>query len=466
MTIARHANRRLRRAWVAVLSGLLLPWLALGGSIVWHGDRSRMDARMEGEPLRQVLETLAESTGWRIFVEPDATRTVKAQFTDLTAPAALRHLLGDLNYALVPDPDSSARLYVFQTSAASATQRIRPPEKPRSSSRIGNELIVTLDADARESIDELAARLGAKVIGRADDLRTYRLEFEDAAAADRARALLDGDEGVRSIDSNHRVQPPPDLDPLPFSQLPPIGLTPRIVADGDQIVVALLDTPIAADHPTLKDFLLPTLSLTGQSEVDSGQLTHATAMAETMLRALASLPQDESGTPVRILPIDIYGPGGTTTTFDVARGLLAAAGAGPAFINLSLGTDTDTPFLRRVIQDIAGQGTIIIAAAGNEPVATPVFPAAYPEVLAVTAADRRGQLAPYANFGEFVDVMGPGTALIEFENRPYFGTGTSYATAYITGVAAGLTATPHATPHDALLFIREHFPLPPISSAP
>jgi hypothetical protein len=457
MIAVNRPNRPVSQGLMVFCGWLLLPVLLVAGSVVWHPDRSRMDARVENQPLHQVLESLAGSSGWRVYVEPDTDHLVTARFEDLPVPAALRHLLGDLNYALVPAPDNSARLYVYHTTAASATQRIAADPPPSSPSRIANELIVTLHPDAAESIDDIAHRLGAKVTGRAEDLRTYRLEFEDEAAANRARAELERDDAVESIDSNYRVQRPPDMDPLPPTLIPPLSLTPRITTDADQVVIALLDTPIFAEHPSLKEFLLPTISLAGTPDADSSQLTHATAMAETILRALESLPQDGTGTPVRILPIDIYGAAGTTTTFDVARGLLAAVEAGPAFINLSLGTDTDSPFLYRLIQDISRQGTGIIAAAGNEPVATPVYPAAYPEVLAVTAADRRGQIAPYANFGAFVEVIAPGTAIIEFDNRPYFGTGTSYATAYITGIAAGLTTTPQATPADALSFIRERF---------
>jgi hypothetical protein len=462
MTAVTRPTRFIFSRLMTLSLGLLFPALLVAGSVVWHPDRSRMDAHIEEEPLHQVLESLAKSSGWRIYIEPDTGHTVSTHFENLTAPAALQHLLGDLSYALVPDPKHSARLYIFQTTLAGATQRIAATSPRPLSSRIANELLVTLDPEARESIEDLALRLGAKITGRADELRTYRLEFDDEAAANQARAELDGNDQVQAIDSNYRVPPPPDIDPLPPTQIPPLTLTPRITTDTDQIVIALLDTSIFAEHPTLRGFLLPTVSLAGTPDADASQLTHATAMAETILRALATLSHDEAGTRVRILPIDIYGASGTTTTFDVARGLLAAVEAGPAFINLSLGTDTDSPFLHRLIQDIARQGTAIIAAAGNEPVATPVYPAAYPDVLAVTASDRRGQIASYANFGPFVDVIAPGTALIEFDNRPYFGTGTSYATAYITGVAAGLAATPYyATPADALSFIREKFAIAP-----
>ena len=57
--------------------------------------------------------------------------------------------------------------------------------------------------------------------------------------------------------------------------------------------------------------------------------------------------------------------------------------------------------------------------------------------MAVTAGDRERNLAPYANFGDFVDVMGPGGSIINYGGQTHFVGGTSVATAYITGLALG-----------------------------
>src|SRR5262249_28931989 len=84
------------------------------------------------------------------------------------------------------------------------------------------------------------------------------------------------------------------------------------------------------------------------------------------------------------------------------------------------------------------KGIVFFGAAGNEPVTTPTFPAAYPEVVAVTAGDRNGQIADYANRGSFVDIMAPGTSVVPFDGQAYSVVGTSSATAYASGIAAGL----------------------------
>jgi len=141
---------------------------------------------------------------------------------------------------------------------------------------------------------------------------------------------------------------------------------------------------------------------------------------------------------VRILPVDVYGNSPSTSTFDVAMGIYKAVNNGAQIINLSLGSDGSSPFLAQMIQSSHDQGVLFFAAAGNEPVATPTYPAAYPEVIAVTAGTRQGVIAPYANYGSFVDVIAPGQAIVNFNGQSWLVTGTSASTAYASGAAAAL----------------------------
>jgi hypothetical protein len=157
-------------------------------------------------------------------------------------------------------------------------------------------------------------------------------------------------------------------------------------------------------------------------------------MAATILHSI----QNATGgkTSVQILPVDVYGPNQSTSTFDVANGIISAANGGAKIINLSLGSEGDSPFLHQVLQDVAGKNIAVFAAAGNQPVTTPFYPAAYPEVMAVTAYDQ-GQLAPYANRGSFVSLGAPGDSTFCYNGQSYMSMGTSDAAAYMSGKAAG-----------------------------
>ena len=91
---------------------------------------------------------------------------------------------------------------------------------------------------------------------------------------------------------------------------------------------------------------------------------------------------------------------------------------------------------------------LMIAAAGNENTSKPIFPAALNTTLAVTALDKYGQKAPYANYGHWVDIAAPGgsfgspqenySILSSFPGESVgLSQGTSVATPIVTG-AAGL----------------------------
>jgi len=99
------------------------------------------------------------------------------------------------------------------------------------------------------------------------------------------------------------------------------------------------------------------------------------------------------------------------------------------------------------------KGASLIAAAGNEgPAATPVYPAAYPEVIAVTATDADDNAFRKSNRGRHLAVAAPGVDIfVAAPNAGYDMTsGTSVAAAHVSGIAALLLERyPRLTP-DAL----------------
>ena len=85
------------------------------------------------------------------------------------------------------------------------------------------------------------------------------------------------------------------------------------------------------------------------------------------------------------------------------------------------------------------KGVVLIAAAGNAgPKSPPLYPAAEPEVIAVTATDSSDKLFDGANRGRQVAIAAPGVdILIAVPNGGYeVSTGTSYSSAEVSGIAA------------------------------
>ncbi len=416
---------------------------AAADTLAWRDKAGRVDADIQAWDLPTLLQHLSAATGWQILFDPGATLKVSVKFKNLSTGDALRSLLGDLNFAVVPQTNGPSQLYVFRTSRGQATQIVRAPAKKVDTSKpIPNELVVILKPGSKASIDELARRFGAKVILRMDAQNAYLLQFDSDAAAQAARAQLADNPDVQAVDSNFPTNPVPTMSMAVNSTAPNLQLQPKPPSGGCQLVVGLIDTAVQPLAGNLDTFLQPRLQVAGNYQPPADQILHGTAMAETILQAV----QAKSGgsTSVRIQPVDVYGASETTTTFDVANGIVQAVNNGADVINLSLGSSGDSSFLHGIITQVSQRGIPIYAAAGNQPVTTPTYPAAYPEVVAVTASGANGQIAPYANRGSFVDMIAPGDNVVPFDGQSYLVEGTSTATAIASGLAAGLADQKHA----------------------
>lgn len=426
--------------------------------LAWDKEHGRVEADLHGWPLVKVLQEIATVTGWQVYVEPEADTEISVKFPALSIEEALKRLLGGFNFALVSGTNGLMRLYVFRTSVADATQAIIPGPQPVSSTptqtnRIADELIVRVKPGT--NIDELARLLGAKVVAGIAGRNIYRLKFTDTAAAESARSKLVANPDVESVDNNYAIDRPPQARPVLASSIPPLSLKFNPPGGNDRLVIGLIDTAIQSLGPELDACVLKPISLAGDVKPDPNTPTHATSMAYTILISLQAATGGK--TSVQILPVDIYGNNPITTTFDVAHGIAEAINSGARVINLSLGTEADSPTVREIVRQAHEQGIVFYGAAGNAPVTTPFYPAAYPEVTAVTAGDRNRNIASYANRGSFVDVVAPGTSIVHFAGQQFLVSGTSASAAYATGLAAGLAEATGKTPIEADRVLRENF---------
>lgn len=404
-------------------------------SLRWRHDKDSVDADINTWSLIQTLEKISEATGWEIFVEPGTKREVSTKFKDRPRDKALDFLLGDLGRVLIPQTNGQpSRLLVFRSTQRDATQRVSKPKEKEdpTKSPIPNELIVTLKPG--ESIEELAKKLGAKITGRNDAMNTYRLEFESAEAAQSARADLAKNPAVEAIDSNYYVRRPETNESFGLANPASLDLDPLKPSCSDVPKIGLIDTGVQKSGAAYDALMLPTVNIAGQPAANSQTPAHGTAMAQAMLQALA---KKQSKTEWRVQPYDVYGANEQANTFDVANGISRAITDGANPINLSLGTAGDSSFLHSVIKKGHDQGVVFLGAAGNEPTTAPTYPGAYPEVIAVTSIGPDGQLAPYANRGDFVDILAPGQVRLTYNGQTWVSSGTSVSTAIVSGIAAG-----------------------------
>jgi subtilisin family serine protease len=142
---------------------------------------------------------------------------------------------------------------------------------------------------------------------------------------------------------------------------------------------------------------------------------------------------------VKVLDADASGDMST-----VAQGVRYAVAHGARIVNVSLSGPTQGADIAAALDEARAAGVVVVAAAGNtreDLDVTPSYPAALdaPNLVTVTASDRRGALAPRASFGRStVDLSAPGQDILStargggYELR----SGTSTAAAQVSGALA------------------------------
>jgi len=381
---------------------------------------------------------------------------------------------------------------------------------------------------------------GAKVAGVSPAILTARIRVADATQRDAVAAALRQDPQIAGVTPNRLIWL--DQGPFHKTRLTAAGtgLTPNnplypyqswhyglvdlprawtISTGSAGVLVAVVDDGIRFDHPAIAanlthdgyDFVNNVDSLTlcaGGKISNSGDgdgydpdptmpsayrpdstgtcflpdtiANHGLHVAGT-IGAVGNNGIGVSGVnwKVQIRPVRVLGVGGFGTSYDVAQGVLYAAGlpaddgnggtvqpsTGARIINLSLGSRTNDSTLARAVASAVQAGALIVAAAGNDSSSIATYPAAYPGVLAVAAVGPDGAPAPYSNFGSYVALSAPGgnfgfgdatdgvmSTIWDFgTNTPEYAwaEGTSMATPHVSGIAAlVLSQTPSLTAAD------------------
>jgi subtilisin family serine protease len=208
------------------------------------------------------------------------------------------------------------------------------------------------------------------------------------------------------------------------------------LATGSNVLVAVIDSKIDAKHPDLAGSIVEEYDAVGRSDKADA---HGTGMAGA-IAAQRKLLGVAPG--AKILAIHAFSPDANdspqATTKHILAGLEYAIKRGARVINMSFAGPYD-PVLQLAMKKAREKGVVLIAAAGNAgPKSPPLFPAADPNVIAVTATDANDKVFAKANRGPQVAIAAPGVEILEpAPNGAYqLTTGTSVAAAHVSGVAA------------------------------
>jgi len=205
------------------------------------------------------------------------------------------------------------------------------------------------------------------------------------------------------------------------------------ISKGDSVIVAVIDTSLDAAHPELDGVVAGTFDAMGTAEKPQ---PHGTAMAG----AIAARGKLIGAAPgVTLLSIQAFGASKSQgTSFNILKGVEWAAKENANIINMSFAGPAD-PALQLALAAARVKGIVLIAAAGNAgPRSRPLYPAADPNVIAVTATDDDDRLFDRANRGTHIAVAAPGVnILVAAPDGGYQTTsGTSVAAAEVSGVVA------------------------------
>lgn len=220
------------------------------------------------------------------------------------------------------------------------------------------------------------------------------------------------------------------------------------LATGDHVLVAVIDSEIDGSHPDLNGSIAARFNTTA-TQVPPHR--HGTGMAGAIAshrRLIGTAPE------ASLLAIRAFGgteAGEDGTTFRILKGLNWAASQNARVVNMSFAGPPD-PALHHALEAAYGRGIVLVAAAGNAgPDSAPLYPAADPTVIGVTAVDAEGGLFAYANRGKHVAIAAPGVdVIVPAPDGAYWLTsGTSVAAAEVSGVAAlMLERAPSLSPDD------------------
>ena len=273
-----------------------------------------------------------------------------------------------------------------------------------------------------------------------------------------------------------------------------------VTTGSSDVIVAVVDTGVLLAHPDLYGQFVPGYDFISDEEmaldgdgidanpddpgdedgVDGGSSFHGTHVAGT-IAAATNNGKGVAGVAwnARIMPLRVLGKGGGTS-YDIRQAVRYAAGlsndaptipAAPAdIINLSLGGGSYSQAEQDAYTQARNAGVIVIAAAGNSGTSAPMYPAAYDNVVSVSAVGIDETLAAYSNFGGTIDVAAPGGSDTDRNADGYvdgvlstigddsagtiameyaFSMGTSMAAPHVAGVAALMKALyPELTPEE------------------
>lgn len=221
------------------------------------------------------------------------------------------------------------------------------------------------------------------------------------------------------------------------------------LSTGKGVVVAVIDSGVRAIHVDLVGQVIPgrNFSYGGDGRKDYSSVGHGTAMASL----IAGHGHGEGAADgviglapkAKIIPLTI-GLGSTSDEYsEMAAAIHYAVDQGSTVVNLSEAGSFDAR-VQSAVAYAEAHDVVLVAGAGNDGLQADNYPAAYPGVVSVAAADQSGKVWPMSDYGPSLVLTAPGVHIVaagaNSDTEYRLSDGTSDATAYVSAAAALLRA--------------------------
>jgi subtilisin family serine protease len=345
------------------------------------------------------------------------------------------------------------------------------PQPPRiavatEAQELPDEVLATFPTTTPPTADAaLSQRLGLQLIESTTltlvAQRIVRLRIPDgrSPAAVVAAILADAQAATAQPNYIYRQQQAGEASPVPQYALTKIAIDgAHKSATGRGVTVAVIDSGVDPRHPDLEGAALRVHDLfdgAGATDLAHGTAITGIIVARGQTRGVAPATGVLS---VRAFQGNPSERSLRSSSFVILKAMDWSVSNGARVLNLSFAGARD-PLLEKVVAAIAARRIIMVAAAGNGGrKAKPAYPAAYPDVIAVTATDARDRLYEHANVGGYVALSAPGVEVLVPNGSGGYDlvSGTSFAAAYISGIAALLLELePSLEPENLLRLLQE-----------
>jgi len=222
---------------------------------------------------------------------------------------------------------------------------------------------------------------------------------------------------------------------------------------GEDVVVAVIDTGCQTDHSDLQDRVIGGYNFTddygGDPNVFLDNNGHGTHVCGTIAASKDGHGVVGVAPKAKLLVLKVLSGAGEGTVDSIRQAIEYATtwrgcnGETVRVISMSLGGPEDDPDLHKAIQKAVERNIMVVCAAGNEgdgdgETSEYSYPGAYQEVVEVGSVNLRKHLSSFSNTNDEIDLLAPGEKIISTypTNQYAVLSGTSMATPHVSGAIA------------------------------